>query len=519
MDHESVKTSWDRQVQEHESFRLLLEINNALVRNLDLRDLLAQVSVCIRRVMQHDYSSLCLHDPVANRFSVQAIDFPGGGGTIREELTFPVEDSPAGKAFSTCKPLLIDHLGAHTFPSEITEMLIKDGIRSGCWLPLVGRERTLGTLNVCSRQESRFTEPDVDLLSQIASQVAIAVDNALAFRQIAELRDKLANEKSYLEDEIRSQYNFDEIVGESPALKQLLDQVRTVAATDSTVLILGETGTGKELIARAIHNLSPRRARTLVKLNCAAIPTGLLESELFGHEKGAFTGAIAQKIGRFELANQGTLFLDEVGDIPLGLQPKLLRAVQEQEFERLGATRTIHVDVRLVVATNRNLEQMVAERTFRQDLFYRFNVFPVCVPPLRERAGDIPLLVHYFVDKHAQRKGRHIEKIPAETMRALAHWHWPGNVRELENIIERAVILSPGPVLNVPLAALGTSAPIPPAKPPRTLQQSERELILRALREANGVIVTAASALGMKRTTLNSKMKKLGISRSNLFAN
>ncbi|MGD0212668.1 MAG: sigma 54-interacting transcriptional regulator [Terriglobales bacterium] len=358
----------------------------------------------------------------------------------------------------------------------------------------------------------------MDLLNQVANQVAIAVDNALAYRQIAELKDKLADEKSYLEDEIRSEYNFDEIVGESPSLKQVLEQVRTVAATDSTVLILGETGTGKELIARAIHNLSPRSGRTLVKLNCAAIPTGLLESELFGHEKGAFTGAIAQKIGRFELANQGTLFLDEVGDIPLELQPKLLRAVQEQEFERLGATRTIRVDVRLVVATNRNLEQMVAERTFRQDLFYRFNVFPVCVPPLRERASDIPLLVHYFVDKHAQRKGRHIERIPAETMRALAHWHWPGNVRELENIIERAVILSPGPVLNVPLAALGTSAPIPPAEPARTLQASERDLILRALREANGVVATAASALGMKRTTLNSKMKKLGISRSELFA-
>jgi len=515
---ESLKMSWDRQVQEHESFRLLLEINNALVRNLDLRDLLAQVSVCIRRVMQHDYSSLCLHNPLTNRFSIHAIDFPGGAGTIRQELNFPVEDSPAGKAFSTGKALLIDHLDVHAFPSEITEMLVKDGIRSGCWLPLVGRERTLGTLNVCSRQESGFTETDVDLLSQVANQVAIAVDNALAFRQIAELRDKLAEEKSYLEDEIRSQYNFDEIIGESPALKQVLDQVRTVAATDSTVLILGETGTGKELIARAIHDLSPRRGRTLVKLNCAAIPTGLLESELFGHEKGAFTGAIAQKVGRFELANQGTLFLDEVGDIPLELQPKLLRAVQEQEFERLGATRTIHVDVRLVVATNRNLEQMVAERTFRQDLFYRFNVFPVCVPPLRERAGDVPLLVHYFVNKHALRKGRHIERIPAETMRVLSHWHWPGNVRELENIIERAVILSPGPVLQVPLAALGISIPATPIEPVRTLQASEREIILRALREANGVIATAALQLGMRRTTLNSRMKKLGISRRDLFA-
>jgi len=254
-------------------------------------------------------------------------------------------------------------------------------------------------------------------------------------------------------------------------------------------------------------------------LNCAAIPTGLLESELFGHEKGAFTGAIAQKIGRLELANKGTLFLDEVGDIPLELQPKLLRALQEQEFERLGATRTIHVDVRLVVATNRNLEQMVAEHTFRQDLFYRLNVFPVCVPPLRDRAGDIPLLVHYFVNKHAQRMGRHIERIPGETMRALCHRQWSGNVRELGNIIERAVILSPGPVLNVPPGALGAPAPRPERKPPQTLQASERELILGALREANGVVATAALRLGMKRTTLNSKMQKLGISRSDLFAN
>jgi len=501
-----------------EPFRLLLEINNALVRNLDLRELLAQVSVCIRRAMQHDYSSLCLYDPVEKQFSIHAVDFPEGGGAIRRELTFPLENSPAGTAFSMGKALLVSRLDVQTFPSKITETLIQDGIRSGCWLPLVGRERTLGTLNVCSLQEARFTPDDVELLSQVANQVAIAVDNALAFRRIAELKDRLAEEKSYLEDEIRSQYNFDEIVGESPALKQVLDQVRTVAATDSTVLILGDTGTGKELIARAIHALSRRRDRTLVKLNCAAIPTGLLESEVFGHEKGAFTGAIAQKIGRLELANKGTLFLDEVGDISLELQPKLLRALQEQEFERLGSTRTIHVDVRLVVATNRNLEQMVADRTFRQDLYYRLNVFPVRVPPLRDRAGDVPLLVHYFVNKHAQRMGRHIERIPAETMRTLSRWHWPGNVRELENIIERAVILSPGPVLNVPLAALGSPAPTRTVEPVQTFQASEKAAILRALREANGVVATAALVLGMKRTTLNSKMQKLGISRSDLFS-
>ena len=395
-------------------------------------------------------------------------------------------------------------------------MLIKGGIRSGCWLPLVGHERTLGTLNVCSLQESRFTQADVDLLSQVANQVAIAVDNALAFRQIAELKDELAKEKSYLEDEIRSEYNFDEIVGESPALKQVLDQVRTVAATDSTVVILGETGTGKELIARAIHDLSRRRDRTLVKLNCAAIPTGLLESELFGHERGAFTGAIAQKIGRLELANKGTLFLDEVGDIPLELQPKLLRALQEQEFERLGSTHTIHVDVRLVVATNRNLEQMVADHTFRQDLFYRLNVFPVQVPPLRDRTGDVPLLVHYFVNKHAQRMGRHIERIPAETMRTLSRWHWPGNVRELENCIEYGVLLSRDSVIhghNLPptlqMPDADDNSQVDSLK--HRVAVLEKDMIVDALKSCHGSINAAARRLGITARMVRYKIKKLRI--------
>lgn len=506
--------------QEHERLKLLLEINNTLVRALDLQELLAQISGCIRRVMRLDYSSLCLYDPGSHRFRLHAVDFPRGPGAIRQDIVFPLEGSEAGRAFSTGKPLLVNRLDIGDFPSKATELLLKDGILSGCWLPLQGRERMLGTLNVGSVRESGFTQDDVALLSQVAIQVAIAVDNALAFRQIGELKDRLAEEKGYLEAEIQTEYNFDEIVGESPALKRVLEQVRTVARTDSTVLILGETGTGKELIARAIHDLSRRRDRTLVKLNCAAIPTGLLESELFGHEKGAFTGAIAQKVGRVELANQGTLLLDEVGDIPLELQPKLLRVLQEQEFERLGGTRTIHVDVRLVVATNRDLDKMVAEAKFRQDLFYRLNVFPVHVPPLRERAGDIPLLVHFFLNKHARRMGRHIERIPAETMRALSHWHWPGNVRELENIIERAVILSPGPVLNVSLTELRNPVASATTKNAKgvTLAVAEREAILRALREANGVVASAAVELGMKRTTLNSKMRKLGISRAELFS-
>jgi formate hydrogenlyase transcriptional activator len=459
-----------------------------------------------------------VYEPANNQFRIRTIDFPKGGGLLREESIFPTEGCPGAMVLATQNPLVINQLSTQNFPSKKTQLLLDSGIRSGCWLPLAGRKGLLGTLSVCSFQESAFTQGDLDLLSQVANQVAIAVDNALAFQEIAKLRDKLAEEKFYLEDEIRTEHNFEEIVGESPALKQLLQQVETVAHTDSTVMILGETGTGKELIARAIHHHSNRRDRSLVKLNCAAIPTGLLESELFGHEKGAFTGAIAQKIGRVELANKGTLFLDEVGDIPPELQPKLLRVLQEQEFERLGGTRTIHVDARLVVATNRDLDKMVAQREFREDLFYRLNVFPIQVPPLRERPTDIPLLVNFFVNKHAKKMGKKIEKVSTETMRALSRWHWPGNVRELENVIERALILSQGSVVNVPISEFkgGTVAPLDTKV--QTLEASEKEFILRALREANGIVASAAVKLGTKRTTLNSKMRRLQISRRDLFS-
>ena len=326
--------------------------------------------------------------------------------------------------------------------------------------------------------------------------------------------------KSRMEDEARFDQSLGDMVGESAEFRAVLKTLQVVAPTDATVLILGETGTGKELVARAIHNCSGRRGRAMVKLNCAAIPTGLLESELFGHEKGAFTGAIAQKIGRVELADKGTLFLDEVGDIPPELQPKLLRVLQEQEFERLGSTRTIQVDTRLVVATNRNLEAMVNQRTFREDLYYRLNIFPIHIPPLRERPSDIPLLVDFFVRKYAKRMGKRIERIPPETMRGLTDWEWPGNIRELENVIERALILSPGTTLHVPLGELRSRSAVPPIshEDVKTFAASEREIILRALREANGVIAAAAMKLGMKRTTLNSKMRKLQISRSQLFA-
>jgi len=496
--------------------QMLLEINNALVTHLELQELFASVSAAIRRAFRNDCSSLSLYDAEQNRFEIRALDLPNGRGLIREGMTFGF-GTPAARAFATRKPLLVSQLDPETFPSDITQLLVAEGMRSGCWLPLVNRDRVLGTLNVLSRREAAFTQADLELLRQVANQVAIATDNALAFRQIAELKDKLAEEKLYLEDEIRSQYNFEEIIGESVVWKRALEQVETVAPTDSSVLILGETGTGKELIARASHNLSGRRDRTFVKLNCAAIPTGLLESELFGHEKGAFTGAISQKVGRVELADGGTLFLDEVGDIPPELQPKLLRVLQEREFERLGSTRTLRVNLRLIAATNRDLAQMVADRQFRSDLFYRLNVFPIQLPALRERGKDIPMLVRYFAQKHAENQGKQIERIPAETMQALERWHWPGNVRELENLIERAVILTRGTVLNVPLAELKPGPELAAAVDDvATLEDAERDHILKALREARGLISGpqgAAARLGLKRTTLNSKMRKLGILR------
>jgi formate hydrogenlyase transcriptional activator len=382
-------------------------------------------------------------------------------------------------------------------------------------MPLITHDRALDTLSLASLRAAAFQQGDVDLLVQVAGQVAIAVENAVAFQEIAELRNKLAQEKLYLEDEIRSEMNFEEIVGESPLLRAVLKQVETVAPTDSAVLIQGETGTGKELIARAIHNLSPRREHTFVKVNCAAIPAGLLESELFGHERGAFTGAIAQRIGRFELAHRGTIFLDEVGDIPLELQPKLLRVLQEQEFERLGSVRSIRVDVRLVAATNRNLDEMVAARTFRSDLYYRLRVFPLVMPPLRERQEDIPTLVRYFVQKHARRMNRTVETIPSETLDLLVRYSWPGNIRELENLIERAVIVSPGPVLRVPLSELKLPSE-PAAGEMLTLEAAQREHVLKALEATNWVLAGpsgAAAKLGMKRTTLQSRMQKLGLTR------
>jgi formate hydrogenlyase transcriptional activator len=385
-------------------------------------------------------------------------------------------------------------------------------------VPLIVGNRALGILNFGSLEPDAFAPSAVVWIEQVARQVAMAVSNAQAFREIGELKDKLAEERLYLESEIRTEHPFEEIVGDSATLRRSLQQVEVVAPTDSTVLLLGETGTGKELIARAIHDRSSRRERTFVKINCAAIPSGLLESELFGHERGAFTGAIAQKIGRFQVADGGTLFLDEVGEIPLELQPKLLRVLQEQEFERIGGTKTIKVNVRLIAATNRDLARMVEEQRFRDDLYYRLNVFPIHVPPLRERAEDVPALVRYFVNRLARPMNRQVEVIPSETMEALRRYHWPGNVRELANLVERALILSPGRTLEVPLDGLERRRPAALARENggMTLRAAEKSQIQRALEDANWVIggpEGAAARLGMKRTTLQSLMKRLGVAK------
>ena len=503
--------------RERDRQRLLLEVNNAVVSHLDLDQLFPAVSACLRRVIQHDGSSLLLCNEETGRWRIHVLDFDRNESFIEEGLIEESSRSPSCQAITTGQAAVFgeDELRAMAASSPMAQELLDFGAKSFCSLPLLSNRHSLGALNVCRRGEGGFSPEDVQLLSQVAQQVAIAVDNALAFREIAALKDKLAKEKVYLEEEIQTSYNFEEIVGDSRVLKQVLKQVQTVASTDSTVLILGETGSGKELIARALHNLSTRKERTFVKLNCAAIPTGLLESELFGHEKGAFTGAIATKIGRFELADGGTIFLDEVGEIPLELQVKLLRVLQEQEFERLGSTRTIRVNVRVIAATNRDLDQMVEQQKFRGDLYYRLKVFPITMPPLRERAEDVPALVRHFVQKFSARMKKRIETVPTEAMKALQLYPWPGNVRELENYIERAVILSSGSELFVPLAELKRPSPLPNGSA-TTLEAAERDHIIKALQDTQWVIGGASGAaarLGMKRTTLQSKMHKLGITR------
>jgi len=499
--------------RERDRCQLLLEINHTLVSNLNLRELVSAVSGCLRRVLPHDVAGLALYDPTINKLRATAMEFPDHEEIFIEDDVIELDGTLSGRAFTTRLPVVI---GSADLLSD--RFARRTGLKSGCKIPLISHDRVLGVLGVGRLSEDAFTEEDMDLLTGVGEQVAVAVENALAYRQIDELKNKLQEEKHYLQEEIRSEYNFEEIIGTSPALKRALEDVQTVAPTDSTVLIFGETGTGKELIARALHNLSGRSNHPLVKVNCAAIPTGLLESEMFGHERGAFTGAVEQRKGRFELAHRGTIFLDEVEEIPLELQPKLLRVLQEQEFERLGSGKTIRVDVRVIAATNADLAQMVAEKKFRRDLYYRLNVFPIMLPALRERAQDISLLVHFFAQRFAQQMKKPIKTISPEALAQLTAYSWPGNIRELQNLIERAVILSRGSVLEVPLGEIKKPANeiLVNHGSPVTLEALEREHIIKTLREAGWVIggnAGAAARLGLNRTTLNNRMRKLGITR------
>jgi len=506
---------------ERDRLRLLLEITSSVTSRLDLRQMVEALAANLFSVMQCDVSALLLPDSESGALRVSLLHNPDPRGPYREGSLVPLNNSISGQVLRKGKSILVDRFEQVRDDPEIYgnsdgEIIYKhvmaEGLRTGCYLPLIGRDRVVGVLMLCRRSENVFAKDDVLLLEQVASQVAIAVENTLEYERATKDRDKETKQRRYLEEEIRAELG--EMVGESPALKTTLSLVSVVAPTDSSVLIMGETGTGKELVARAIHKLGSRSEKAFVKLNCAAIPLGLLESELFGHEKGAFTGAIAQKTGRFELADKGTLFLDEVGDIPLELQAKMLRVLQEQEFERLGSNRTHKVDVRLIAATHRDLLAMVKQGTFREDLYYRLKVFPIQVPTLRQRTGDIPRLVRHFTTFYSRRMNKSIEVIPPETMDALVRYSWPGNVRELQNFIERAVILSPQSTLRAPISEL-EPFPLPNGSTVSIngLAEVERDHILRALKASNWVISGAAARLGMKRTSLAYKMKKHSIHR------
>jgi formate hydrogenlyase transcriptional activator len=500
---------------ERDRLRLLLEINNQVVTQLDINELFRSASASIRKYFANDFTGFWLIDKQSNQLECAVLDFPCGKGFLadipgREVTDRDVEMMRARTAeiwsqedIEKLRPAVVERLKAES----ITAMAVA---------PLGTPNGPLGLLGMGSKRPNTFGQEDLDILSQISAQISLALDNALAYGRLTASKNRLEDERLYLESEIRAEYNFEDLVGKSAALRKVLDQIEIVAPTGSTVLLHGETGTGKELIARAVHSLSPRRERTFVRLNCAAIPSGLVESELFGHEKGAFTGALMQKPGRFELADRGTLFLDEIGDISLELQPKLLRALQEQEFERLGSNKTIHVDVRLIAATHRDLSLMIRKNQFREDLFYRLNVFPIEIPPLRERREDIPLLVHYFVSRLSRRMQKRIKSIPKAAMDALTNAAWPGNVRELENFVERAVILTQGDDLNVPLAELKKSSGRN-AAPVSTFEEAERQAIIEALKTASGKISgpgAAAERLGLKRTTLQNKMRRLNITKT-----
>jgi formate hydrogenlyase transcriptional activator len=509
--------------EERDGLQFLLDVSNLLVSHLDYRGLLEDICNTVQRIVPADHIGVALYDRETEQLRLDLI-YDKARGFTTSGAPISLEKSAAGETFRSGVAAVFRRSDLEARGWEGAATLKAEGIESMCCVPLTTRNGKLGTLYVASAAPDAFSGSDVTLLAHTSAQIAIALENARAYEQVASLNSRLADEKEYLEHELR--HEFADIVGNSPALRRILKSVKTVAPTDSTVLLLGETGTGKELIARAIHNLSPRRDRTFVRMNAAALPAGLLESELFGHERGAFTGAAAARSGRLEVANRGTLFLDEVGDIPIEIQPKLLRVLQEREFERLGSTRTQRVDVRIVAATNRDLEEMIEAGSFRSDLYYRLNVFPINIPPLRERPEDIPPLAKHFVVQYARRMGRQIPNIPESAMQALKNWTWPGNIRELQNVIERAVIVSTGSNLELPMQDLQAKAkkPASTAKGPATstatgastLKDTERDAILEALRKSGGIIAGpdgAAARLGLKRTTLQSKMRKLGIKR------
>jgi formate hydrogenlyase transcriptional activator len=499
---------------ERDQLNVLLDVTNAVVTQLDTCSLFASVAPAIQRCCSADFLSMSLFDE-GTRVLRKHVCSAKSTLTPAPAVEVPVDASLSGGVFRSGRPRIFTRQDLLEWPD--LRPLTDAGVQSACVVPLVSPQGTIGTLELASLTPDAFSSALFGLLMRIGGQIAIAVSNAMAYERIEALNAQLAREKLYLQDEIRNEHLFEDIVGRSPALRQVLREVTTVAPTDSTVLIFGETGSGKELVARAVHQLSGRQDQAFVKLNCAAIPTGLLESELFGHEKGAFTGAINSRIGRFELASRGTVFLDEVGEIPLELQPKLLRVLQEREFERLGSTRTLRTDARLLAATNRDLSVLVDEGKFRADLFYRLNVFPVRVPPLRDRREDIPMLVRHFAEQFGRRMKKRIETIAPDTMDALTRYDWPGNIRELQNLIERAVILSPGPTLNVPLSALQARVPAPArAGEVGTLEESDRRHILAALEASNWVVSGpngAAARLGLKRSTLQFRMRKLGIEK------
>jgi len=501
---------------ERDRLRLLLEINNHVVSKLDINDVFRSASASIRAYLSNDFTGFWVLAKDSQQLQSVMLDFPGAKGLLAEVASADLSDHQYQKLLTRHAAVL--SVGQmEQLPPTFAESLRAESIMTVAVAPLSTASGPLGLLAIGSTKPDAFGQRDVDLLKQIGNQISLALDNAIAYGRLNASAVRLEEERLYLESEIRSEHNFEDIVGKSAALRKVLDQIAIVAPTQSTVLLHGETGTGKELFARALHNLSPRRERTFVRLNCAAIPSGLVESELFGHEKGAFTGALMQKRGRFEIADRGTLFLDEIGDISLELQPKLLRALQEHEFERLGSTKTIRVDVRLIAATHRDLHRMISNNQFREDLFYRLNVFPVEIPPLRERREDIPLLVHYFVSRHSRQMQKRVKSVPKRGMDLLVNADWPGNVRQLENFIERCVIFTQGDELNVLQGELtkASGRTVAPAAP--RLEQAERQVIIDALIAASGKIAGkggAAERLGLKRTTLQNKMNKLNISRA-----